>query len=158
MFCEYNIPQGFQTIPRADKRYVVTPTGTVFNMKTQKFLRQHFDGYSTYTTITDAKGKQFRFNFDKAVIDYTPLTKEWVLDVEGAKIITDYPDYAVSHYGAVYRIVPRGKGPRAGEVFMIKEFSIKGKPYVSLVIGGEKPKQVRVDLLTKLLWGDESTY
>ena len=158
MSFEYNIPQGFKTIPRADKRYVVTPTGTVFNMKTQKFLRQHFNGYSTYTTIKDPEGKQFLFNFDKPEFSYKPLTKEWVLDVEGAKIIPEYPHYAVSHYGAVYRIVPRGTGPRAGEVYMLKEHTMEGFPYVNLRLENKKQIRVRSDLLTERVWGDESTY
>ncbi len=91
MSFEYNIPQGFKTIPRAAKRYVVTPTGTVFNMKTQKFLRQHFNGYSSYTTIKDPEGKQFRFNFDKPEFSYKPLTKEWVLDVERQRLYVIIP-------------------------------------------------------------------
>lgn len=127
-------------------------------MKTQKFLRQHFNGYNNYTIIKDADGKQFRFNFDKAAVDYTPLTKEWVLDVERAKVIPDYPDYAVSHYGAIYRIVPRGTGPRSDEVFMLTERSLNGRPHVTLATGHKKRKLVRVDTLTTLIWGEESTY
>ena len=160
MSSQYKIPQGFVNIPKADPRYVATPSGLVFNMKTGKMLKKHWNGYSTYTIIKDTEGKQFRFNHEKLDSpSYTPLTKEWVLEDDGAKIITDYPDYAVSHYGAVYRIVPRGTGPRAGEVFMVSEYTKEGFPYVNLRVEGiKKPREVRVDKLTKLLWGCDSTY
>jgi len=160
MSSEYKIPEGYRAIPKADPRYVVSSNGSVYNLKTQKMLKQHWNTFSVYTIIKDPYGNQIRFNHLK--LDdpkYTPLTKEWVLEEDGAKVIPDHPDYAVSHYGAVYRIVPRGTGPRAGEVFMLREHTKNGFPYVSIrVEGRKKPREVRVDKLTKLLWGDDSTY
>jgi len=157
---QFTIPNGFRVIPKADTRYVVSDTGVVFNLKTGRMLKQHWDGYSTYTIIKTKEGAQYRFNhanMDKP--EYTPLLKEWVLEEDGAKVIPDYPDYAVSHYGAVYRITPRKTGPRAGEVFMVSEYGKQGYPYVKLKApDAKKPREVRVDKLTKQLWGDESTY
>ena len=160
MSSEYKIPNGFREIPKADPRYVAGPSGLVFNMKTGKILKKHWNGYSTYTIIKDRYGRQIRFNHRKLDDpNYIPLTREWVLEKDGAKVIPEYPDYAVSHYGAVYRIVPRRTGPRAGEVFMLCEHTKNGFPYVSIrVEGKKKPREVRVDKLTKLLWGDDSTY
>jgi len=155
----YETPIGFRKIPRADGRYVVAGNGKVFNLKTGKLLKQQWNGHKLYTVIKDPKGRQFMF--DESKLDdpqYTPLTKDWVLKKERAKVIPKYPDYAVSHYGAVYRITPKSTGPRAGEVFMIKEYTIKGFPYVSLRLENGKRKLVRLDLLTERVWGAESTY
>jgi hypothetical protein len=154
------IPQGFTPIPKAANNYVVSDAGFVFNLKTGRLLKQHWNGHSTYTIIRNAEGRQYRFSYEKMLKgDYTPLTREWVLDSDGAKIIPEYPDYAVSHYGAVYRIVPRKTGPRAGEVFMLSEYSKQGHAYVKLCKEGEKnPREARIDQLTEQLWGGDSTY
>ena len=154
------VPKGFQVIPRAADHYVVSGAGFVFNLKTGKLLKQHWNGYNTYTIIRDKEGRQFRFCFEKMHRqNYTPLTKEWVLEEDRAKIIPDYPDYAVSSYGAVYIINPRKTGPRAKEVHMISEYWKQGHSYVKLVDPEtKKPREVRIDKLTELLWGDESTY
>ena len=155
---DYIIPQGFQKIPRADDRYVVAENGQVFNLKTEKPLKPQWTGYRSYVTIKDPEGRQFRFDPD--TIDdpqHTPFTKDWVLNVDKAKIIPEYPDYAVSHYGAIYRITPKATGPRAGEVYMIKEHTKNGFPYAVLRSEKNKRKFVRSDLLTERIWGDEST-
>lgn len=154
------IPKGFQSIPRAANNYVVSGAGFVFNLKTGNLLKQHWNGFSTYTVIRDKEGRQFRFCFEKMHRqNYTPLTKEWVLEDDGAKIIPDYPDYAVSSYGAVYIINPRRTGPRAGEVHMISEHYKQGHTYVKLVDPEtKKPRQVRLAKIVEQVWGDESTY
>lgn len=154
------VPKGFKRIPRAANNYVVSGSGFVFNLKTGNLLKQHWNGYSTYTIIRDKEGKQFRFCYEKMDRqNYTPLTKEWVLEQDGAKIVPEYPDYAVSSYGAVYIINPRRTGPRAGEVHMISEFGKQGHPYVKLVDPKtKKPRDVRLDKLTEQLWGEESTF
>ena len=154
----YKIPEGFRKIPRADDKYVLSGNGTVWNLKTKKPLKQHWNGHRSYTTIKDPEGRQFRF--DSSTIDdpqYTPFTRDWVLNVDKAKIIPEYPDYAVSHYGAIYRITPKATGPRAGEVYMLKEHTKNGFPYAMLRSENNKRKFVRSDLLTERIWGDEST-
>tara|TARA_Y100001973_G_C5208536_1_gene343506 strand:- start:6906 stop:7394 length:489 start_codon:yes stop_codon:yes gene_type:complete len=154
------IPKGFRPIPKAADHFVVSENGFVFNLKTGRLLKQHWNGFSTYTIIRDKEGNQYRFcyaNIDRK--SYKPLTREWVLESDKAKIIPDYPDYAVSHYGAVYRIKPRDTGPRAGEVFMVSEYGKQGHAYVRLRCPKtKKPREVRVGKLTEQLWGDESTY
>lgn len=153
-------PKGFQEIPRAADNYVVSDSGFVFNLNTGRLLKQHWNGYNTYTVIRDKQGRQFRFCFEKMHLqNYTPLTKEWVLEEDGAKIIPEYPDYAVSSYGAVYIINPRKKGPRAGEVHMICDIYKQDHYYVRLIDPEtKKPREVRLDKLTEQLWGEESTF
>ena len=158
MSSDYIMPVGFRKIPRADDKYALSNNGTVWNLKTKKPLKQQWNGYRSYTTIKDPEGRQFLF--DSSTIDdpqYKPFTKDWVLNVDKAKIIPEYPDYAVSHYGAIYRITPKATGPRAGEVYMLKEHTKNGLPYAMLRSENNKRKFVRSDLLTERIWGDEST-
>ncbi len=158
MSSDYIMPVGFRKIPRADAKYALSDSGTVWNLKTKKPLKQQWNGYRSYTTIKDPEGRQFLF--DSSTIDdpqYTPFTKDWVLNVDKAKIIPEYPDYAVSHYGAIYRINPKATGPRAGEVYMVKEHTRNGFPYAYVRLENGKRKPVRSDLLTERVWGDEST-
>ena len=154
------VPKGFQRIPRAADHYVVSGAGFVFNLKTGRLLKQHWNGYNTYTVIRDKEGRQFRFCFEKMHLqNYIPLTKEWVLEQDKAKVIPEYPDYAVSSYGAVYLINPRKKGPSAGEVHMISDIYKQGHYYVKLVDSEtKKPREVRLDKLTEQLWGEDSTF
>jgi len=152
------IPKGFKPIPRAADNYAVSSRGVVFNLKTGRALKQSWDGYNHYTIIKDKEGKQFGFCYDKMHRqNYTPLTKEWVLEQDGAKIIPDYPDYAISSYGAVYIINPRKKGPRAGEVHMISEIYQHGSYYVKLIDPyTKKPRVVGINKLLSQLWDKES--
>ena len=154
------IPKGFRPIPKAADHFVVSENGFVFNLKTGRLLKQHWNGYNTYSVIRDKEDRQFRFCYEKMIDHaYNPLTKDWVLNEDGAKIIPEYPDYAVSNYGAVYIINPKKTGPRAKEVRMISEYSKSDGPYVRLTDPKtKKPREVRLDKLTKRLWGDDCTY
>ena len=157
---EIPTPKGFREIPRASENYVLSPNGYVFNKKTGNFLKQQWNGFSTYTIIKDTEGNQYRFchsNIDKKI--YKPLTKDWVLNDDGAKVIPQSPDYAISSYGAVYKIHPRKTGPRAGEVHMLQEFGKEGHAYVALRDPKTNtPRNVRVSKLLDQMWGDTSGY
>ena len=152
------IPEGFKPIPRAADNYAVSSRGVVFNLKTGRALKQQWNGYNHYTTIKNKEGKRFNFCYEKRHRqNYTPLTKEWVLEQDEAKIIPDYPDYAISSYGAVYIINPRKKGPRAGEVHMISEIYQHGSYYVKLIDPyTKKPRVVGINKLLSQLWDEES--
>jgi hypothetical protein len=153
------LPDGFRRIPRAAENYAVSPDGAVFNMKTKKLLKPQWAGDKEFVTVKDEHGKQFRFCFeDLDRMDYEPLTKEWVFHVEQAREIPDYPDYAISHYGAVYRVATRRSGRRAKEVHMIKSHLHQGRETVYLRNKNKPHKRFRVDKLVEQLWGEESTY
>lgn len=152
------LPEGFRRIPRADNRYAVSEKGVVFNMKTGKMLKSQWNGTKEYTTIKDKSGKQFLFSFeDLDRMDFKPLTKDWLFHVEQARKIPDFPDYAVSHYGAIYRFAPRKSGIRAKEIHMIRSGIHQGRSYVFLRNKNTR-KRVRVDQITEQVWGAESTF
>jgi len=152
------LPEGFRRIPRAADNYAVSEKGAVFNMKTGKMLKPQWNGTKEYTTVKDKLGKQFRFCYsDVDRLDYTPLTEDWLFHVEQARKIPDFPDYAVSHYGAIYRFAHRKSGIRAKEIHMIRSGIMQGRSYVYLRNKNTR-KRVRVDQITEQVWGAESTY
>jgi hypothetical protein len=81
-----------------------------------------------------------------------------VLEDDGAKIAPEFPNYAVSHYGAIYNINPSTRGPKGGKVFMLQEFGHQGHGCVHLLTKSNKYKIVRVSEITEQLWGSEATY
>lgn len=155
-----NVPEGFRRIPHAADEYLLSPNGVVYNQKTGKFLRrEQWRGYGFYTIIKKPDGTQYRFKHDNIDAPETrPLTREWVLEKDGAKIIPEFPDYAVSHYGAVYNINPSTRGPKGGKVFMLQEFGHQGHGCVNLLTESRKYKIVRVSEITEQLWGSKATY
>lgn len=153
------LPKGFKRIPYAAENFLLSPNGIVYNRKTGKFLKRYWTGYGTYTNIKKPNGKQYHFKHENIdVPERRPLTREWVLEEDGAKIIPEFPDYAVSHYGAIYNINPSNRGPKGGKVFMLQEFSRRGHGCVNLLTESRKYKIVRVSDITEQLWGSDATY
>lgn len=154
------LPNGFRAIPRAADHYALAPNDTVFNLKTKKKLKAHWNGHKYYTILKDKDGNQFRFcaQEDMGKPTHDKITKEWVLEVDKAKIIPDYPDYAITHYGSIYRINPRSSGPRAHGVQVVSSFLHAGHTYVNLSAKNKPQKLFRVDKLTEQIWGGESTF
>lgn len=149
------IPSGFKRVPNTD-RYALSPDGFVYNVKTSKRLKRFFDGYKIRTAVVDRDGKSFLFAHDKIDEEPPPIvTLERVL--ENARIVPDYPDYAVTYWGLVWRITPRKKGPNAGRIHTLNEHVMRGKCYVMLV-HPENPllrKRFETHKLTKEVWGDD---
>lgn len=153
-----HLPEGFRRIPRAADHYAVSEKGVVFNMKTGNLLKSQWNGTKEYTTIKDKSGKQFLFSFeDLDRMDYNPLTEDWLFHVEQARKIPDFPDYAVSHYGAIYRVAFRKCGIRAKEIYMIRGYIHQGREHAYLRNKNTR-KLVRVGVITEQVWGAESTY
>ena len=151
--------EGFKKIPYAAENFLLSPNGMVYNRKTGKFLKRNWRGFGTYTNIKKPDGRQYQFKHENIDIpEHRPLTREWVLEEDGAKIIPEFPNYAVSHYGAVYNINPSAKGPKGGKVFMLQEFSHHGHRCVYLMTEPRKYKIVRVSKITEQLWGSDATY
>tara|TARA_A100001388_G_scaffold269707_1_gene246389 strand:+ start:3069 stop:3542 length:474 start_codon:yes stop_codon:yes gene_type:complete len=149
------IPDGFKPVPNTDC-YALSPEGHVYNVKTRKRLKRFFDGYKIRTAVYDANGNQFLFAH--CDIDKEPppeVTLEYVL--KDARIISDYPDYAVTYWGLVWRINPRKKGPNAGRIHVLEEHEHQGKRHVWLVHPDNSllRKRFQTYLLTKEVWGDD---
>ena len=147
------IPTGFKRVPDTE-HYALSPEGFVYNVKTGKRLKRFFDGYKIRSAVVDRDGKSILFAHDK--IDAAPppvVTREDVL--ENARVVADYPDYAVTYWGLVWRINPRKKGPNAGRIHVLEEHVLRGKGYVQLADPDGKRKKIQTYKLTKEVWGDD---
>ena len=147
--------EGHTPIPNTE-HYYLTEEGVVYNAKTRKTLKPFFDGHKIRTAVYDTNGNQFLFAHRD--IDKEPppeVTLEYVL--KDARIISDYPDYAVNPRGVVWRIKPRKKGPNAGRIHVLEEHQHQGKRHVMLVHPDNSllRKRFQTYLLTKEVWGDE---
>ena len=145
----------YRLIPNTE-HYYLSPEGVVYNAKTRKTLKRSFDGYKIRTAVVGSDGNQFLFAHD--TIDEEPLpevTRERVL--ENARIVPDYPDYAVTYWGLVWRITPRKKGPNAGRIHTLNEHVMRDKHYVWLVHPDNSLLRKRFETykLTKEVWGDD---
>jgi hypothetical protein len=149
------IPSGFKRVPNTD-HYALAPNGFIYNVKTGNRLKRFFDGYKIRTAVVGCDGNQFLFAHDK--IDEDPLpavTLEHVL--EKARVVPEYPDYAVTCWGLVWRINPRKKGPNAGRIHVLQEHEHRGKRHVWLVHPDNSllRKKFQTYKLTKEVWGDD---
>jgi len=80
------------------------------------------------------------------------LTPEIVLEKLRARRISNWPRYAVTHYGAVYCVVPPTRGRGAKGCFLVKERLIRKTPYVSLYDHGGQRKTIKVSDLVDSAW------
>ena len=149
------IPAGFRPVPNTD-RYALAPEGFVYNVKTGKRPKRFFDGHKIRTAVVGCDGNQFLFAH--CDIDKEPppeVTLEHVL--EDARVVSDYPDYAVTPLGVVWRINPRKKGPNAGRIHALEEHEHQGKRHVMLAHPDNSllRKRFQTYLLTKKVWGDD---
>jgi hypothetical protein len=145
----------YKLIPNTE-HYYLSPEGEVYNAKTRKTLKRFFDGYKIRTAVVGCDGNQFLFAH--CDIDKEPppeVTLEHVL--KDARVVSDYPDYAVTPLGVVWRINPRKKGPNAGRIHVLQEHLLKGRRHVWLVHPDNSllRKRFQTYLLTKEVWGDE---
>jgi len=149
------IPDGFKPVPNTD-HYALSPEGYVYNVKTRKRLKRFFDGHKIRTAVVGCDGNSFLFahcDIDKE--PPTTITREAVL--KDARVVSDYPDYAVTTLGVVWRINPRKKGPNAGRIHVLEEHVHHRKRHVMLVHPDNSllRKRFQTYLLTKEVWGDE---
>ena len=81
------------------------------------------------------------------------LTREDILTTLAARIIPDYPRYAVTSYGAIYCIEPPSRGPNAGTLYLVKETLNHDSPHVNLTRADGSRVFIEVDKVVEMVWG-----
>ena len=81
------------------------------------------------------------------------LSRNDILNSLKAKIIEEFPRYAITSYGAVYCIDPPRRGPKAGQRFLVSEKEQHGKKYVTLYHIDGRRRTVQVNKLVQASWG-----
>ena len=147
------LPEGFLRIPNTTHYAYYPITNLVMNLKTEGVLTPQWQGGSLRTKIVDKDGKPFYFPHDLFDRDPKPtLTREYVLQDEGAKIPPDYPRYAVTELGVIYCIDPKKRGRKANCIHIVDTHEHQGWEQASLATPEGKTRRVRVDKLVSELW------
>ena len=76
-----------------------------------------------------------------------------MLQDEGAKILPDYPRYAVTELGVIYCIDPKKRGRKANRIHIVDTHEHQGWEQASLATPEGKTRRVRVDKIVSELWG-----
>ena len=148
------LPEGFLRIPNTSHYAFYPVTNLVMNLRTEQVLTPQWQGGSLRTKIVDKEGKPFYFPHDFFDRDPQPtLTREYVLQDEGAKILPDYPRYAVTELGVIYCIEPKKRGRKANRIHVVDTHDHQGWESASLVSPDGKVRKVRIDKILKSIWG-----
>lgn len=112
-----------------------------------------------FAQVYDNEGRKHLFDSEKLasrLFEEAPdlLTREDVLGNLNARILIDWPRYAVTSYGAIYCIEPPKRGPNAGEIYALRETLHGDTPYVTLYGDGGSRRFVRVADVVSMAWGD----
>ena len=149
------IPEGFKLIPNTTHYAYYPITDLVMNLKTDRVLKPqwaHTTG-SLRTKVVNAEGKPFFFVHDSINKPAPPiLTREYVLQDECARILPDYPRYAITELGVLYCIEPCERGRKANRIHVVDTHDHQGWESASLVSPDGKVRKVRIDKALKSMW------
>ena len=147
------IPKGFLLIPRTTHYGYYPVTNLVMNLKTERVLTPQWQGGALRTKIVDENGKPFYFPHDLFDRPLPPdLTRENVLEDKGARILPDYPRYAITELGVLYCIEPRELGRKPNRIHIVDTHEHQGWESASLTDWEGKTRNVRIDKALKLVW------
>ena len=112
-----------------------------------------------FAQVYGADGRKHLFDSEKLASQLfgdspEKLTREDVLGSLGARILIDWPRYAVTSYGAIYCIDPPKRGPNAGEIYALRESLHGESPYVTLYGKHGSRRFVKVSDVVAMVWGD----
>lgn len=112
-----------------------------------------------FAQVYDNEGRKHLFDSEKLaaqIFEEAPalLTREDVLGKLDARILVDWPRYAVTSYGAIYCIEPPKRGPNAGEVYALRETLHGETSYITLYGQNGTRRFARVDDVVDMVWGD----
>ena len=148
------IPDGFKLIPRTAHYALYPVTNLVQNLKTERVLTPQWQGGALRTKVVDENGKPFYFIHDNIDKPAPPdLTREYVLGEEDARILRDYPRYAITELGLLYCIEPCKVGRKANRIHVVDTHEHQGWESASLTDWEGKTRNVRIDKALKSMWG-----
>ncbi len=148
------IPDGFKLIPQTTHYAYYPITNLVMNLKTDRVLKPQWVGDTLRTKIVDENGNPFWFVHDSIDKPEPPtLTREYVLQDEKARILPDYPRYAITELGVLYCIEPKKRGRKANRIHVVDTHDHQGWESASLMTPDGKTRKVRIDKILKSIWG-----
>ena len=146
------LPEGYTLIPNTDKYAYYPVTNLVLNLEAEKVLSPNRWGSRVRTRVVSSDGKPFYFYHDTIESPEPPtLTREQVL--QDARIIPDYPRYAVTRDGRIFCIEPRIMGRKPKRIHIVDTHEHQGWEHASLTCSDGKTRKVRVNKVVSKVWG-----
>jgi hypothetical protein len=138
---EHKIPEDWKPVAGAS-HYALTDDGYIYNLKTDKKLKRYWRDLRYHSFVTDDEGVYRKVNHNKlSVVCYDLPEEEFV-------VISDYPDYKVTPYGAVWKYRNTGKRYR-GNPFLVHTKDFGEKEYARLRTEDGRAHWVRMEKIMK---------
>ena len=118
--------------------YAISPQNYVCNLKTIKRMKRYWENLKDYSFVYDDEGKLRR------VCHSNPTVERYSLPDEEMRVISDYPDYKVTDYGAVWKYRNTGKRYR-GNPFLLGTTDIGDKEYIRISTEDGRRHWVRME-------------
>jgi hypothetical protein len=118
--------------------YAISPQNYVYNLKTIKRMKRYWENLKDYSFVYDDEGKLRR------VCHSNPTVERYSLPDEEMRVISDYPDYKVTDYGAVWKYRNTGKRYR-GNPFLLGTTDIGDKEYIRISTEDGRRHWVRME-------------
>jgi hypothetical protein len=131
------IPEDWTPIKGASN-YAISPQNYVYNLKTIKKMKRYWENLKDYSFVYDDEGKLRR------VCHSNPTVERYSLPDEEMRVISDYPDYKVTDYGAVWKYRNTGKRYR-GNPFLLGTTDIGDKEYIRISTEDGRRHWVRME-------------
>ena len=134
---EHIIPENWIPIEGAS-HYALTDDDYVYNLKTDKKLKRYWSNLKHHSYVTDDEGVYRLVNHGN------PSVARHGLPDEEFVVVSDYPDYKVTPYGAVWKIQKTGNRHR-GNHFLVHTKDFGKKEYVRLKTEDGRAHWVRME-------------
>jgi len=137
------------------KQYEIDEHGLVY--RRDKKLRLTNRSGRWFAQVYADDGKKKIFDVEKLASNmFGPeplaLSVDDILGPLSARIIPDFPRYAVTHHGAIYCIDPPSRGPNAGQVYALRETLQNDHRYVTLRPAEGRATFIRVSDVIDMVW------
>ena len=150
-----NLDAPRKQIPSAEQ-YEIDVNGFVYRRGKRLQLQSRCGKW--FAQVYRDSGERWSFDSERLAatlfgLEPATLTREDILTTLAARIIPDYPRYAVTSYGAKYCIEPPSRGPNAGTLYLVKETLNHDSPHVNLTRADGSRVFIEVDKVVEMVWG-----
>ena len=150
-----NLDAPRKQIPSAEQ-YEIDVNGFVYRRGKRLQLQSRCGKW--FAQVYRDSGERWSFDSERLAatlfgLEPATLTREDILTTLAARIIPDYPRYAVTSYGAIYCIEPPSRGPNAGPLYLVKETLNHDSPHVNLTRADGSRVFIEVDKVVEMVWG-----
>ena len=136
-------------------RYEIDEHGFVYHGETRLRLQNRSGRW--FAQVYRDDGTRWSFDSERMASEMfkgpeAQLTREDILDTIGARIIPQFPRYAITPYGAIYCIEPPKRGPNAGKYYLLQESLRRDNSYVTVTRKDGVRQPMKVTDLIQAVW------